>query len=33
MIKVIYGHSYLLETLEGERLNRAFNGRYLKSIF
>jgi hypothetical protein len=33
MIKVIYGNSYLLETLQGERLNRAFNGRYLKKYF
>jgi hypothetical protein len=33
VIKVIYGNSYLLETLQGERLNRAFNGRYLKKYF
>jgi hypothetical protein len=30
VIKVIYGNSYLLETLQGERLKVAFNGRYLK---
>jgi hypothetical protein len=29
VIKVIFGNSYLLETLQGERLNRAFNGRYV----
>jgi hypothetical protein len=33
VIKVIYGNSYLLETLQGKRLNRAFNGRYLKKYF
>jgi hypothetical protein len=33
VIKVIFGNSYLLETLQGERLNRAFNRRYLKSMF
>jgi hypothetical protein len=33
VIKVIYGNSYLLETLQGERLNRAFNGKYLKKYF
>jgi hypothetical protein len=33
MIKVIYGNSYLLETLQGERLKVAFNGRYLKKVF
>jgi hypothetical protein len=33
VIKVIYDKSYLLETLQGERLNRAFNGRYLKKYF
>jgi hypothetical protein len=31
--KVIFGNSYLLETLQGERLNRAFNGWYLKKYF
>jgi hypothetical protein len=30
VIKVIFDNSYLLETLQGERLNRAFNRRYLK---
>jgi hypothetical protein len=33
VIKVIFGNSYLLETLQGECLNRAFNGRYLKKYF
>jgi hypothetical protein len=33
VIKVIYGNSYLLETLQGERLKVAFNGRYLKKYF
>jgi hypothetical protein len=30
VIKVIFSNSYLLETLQGECLNRAFNERYLK---
>jgi hypothetical protein len=33
VIKVIFINSYLLETLQGERLTRAINGRYLKSTF
>ena len=33
VIKVIFGNSYLLETLQGERLKRAFNGKYLKRYF
>jgi hypothetical protein len=33
VIKVIYGNSYLLETLQGERLKVAFNRRYLKKYF
>jgi hypothetical protein len=33
VIKVIFGNSYLLETLQDEHLNRAFNGRYLKKYF
>jgi hypothetical protein len=33
VIKVIYGNSYLLEILQGERLKVAFNGKYLKNIF
>ena len=31
--KVIFGNPYLLETLLGERLTRAINGRYLKKVF
>ena len=33
VVKVIFGNSYVLEILEGERLTRAFNGRYLKGYF
>jgi hypothetical protein len=33
VIKVIFRNSYLLETLQGERLTGAINGRYLKKYF
>ena len=33
LIKVIHGNSYMLETLQGERLKVAFNKRYLKRYF
>ena len=33
VIKVIFSNSYLLETLQGEHLTRAINGRYLKKYF
>jgi hypothetical protein len=33
VIKVTHGNSYLLETLQGQRLKIAFNGRYLKKYF
>ena len=33
IIKVIFGNSYMLETLQEERLPRALNGRYLKKYF
>jgi hypothetical protein len=33
VINVIFDNSYLLEILQGERLNRAFNRRYLKKYF
>jgi hypothetical protein len=33
VIKVMSSNSYLLETLQGERLKVAFNGRYLKKYF
>ena len=31
IVKVIFGNSYMLETLQGDRLSRAINGRYLKN--
>ena len=33
VVKVIFENSYVLETVQGERLTRAFNGRYLKGYF
>jgi len=33
VIKVVFGNSYVLETLQGECLPRAINGRYLKQYF
>jgi hypothetical protein len=33
VIKVIFGNSYLLETLQGDSLPRAINGRHLKKYF
>jgi hypothetical protein len=33
VIKVIFGNSYMLETLQGEHLTRAINRRYLKKYF
>ena len=33
VIKVIFGNSYMLETLQGESLPRAINRRYLKRYF
>ena len=33
VIKVIFGNSYMLETLQGEHLTRAINGRCLKNYF
>ena len=33
VIKVIFGNSYLLETLQGEHLTREINRRYLKKYF
>ena len=33
VIRVIFRNSYLLETLQGERLTRAINERYLKKYF
>ena len=31
IIKVIFGNSYMVETMQGERLPRALNGRCLKT--
>ena len=31
--KVISGNSYMMETVQGERLPRAINGRYLKKYY
>ena len=33
VVKVIFGYSYILETLEGDRLPRAINKRYLKNYY
>ena len=33
IIKVIFGSSYMVETIQGERLPRALNGRYLKKYY
>jgi hypothetical protein len=32
-IGVVHGNYYMLETLQGERLNVAIKGRYLKKYF
>ena len=31
VVKVIFGNFYMMETLQGDRLPRAINGRYLKN--
>ena len=33
IIKVIFGNSYMVETMQGERLPSALNGRYLKKYY
>ena len=33
IIKVIFGNSYMVETMQGERLPRALDGRYLKKYY
>ena len=33
IVKVIFGNSYLVETMQGERLQRGLNGRYLKKYY
>ena len=33
IVKVIFGNSYMVETMQGESLPRALNGRYLKKYY
>ena len=33
IVKLIFGNSYMVETLQGERLPRALNRRYLKKYY
>ena len=33
IVKVIFGNSYMVETMQRERLPRALNGRYLKKYY
>ena len=33
IVMVIFGNSYMVKTLQGERLPRALNGRYLKKYY
>ena len=33
IVKVIFGNSYMVETMQGERLPRALNGRCLKKYY
>ena len=33
VVKVIFGNSYMMETLQGDRLPRAINGKYLKKFY
>ena len=33
IVKVIFGNYYMVETMQGERLSRALNGRYLKKYY
>jgi len=33
IVKVIFGNSYMVETMQGEHLSRALNGRYLKKYY
>ena len=33
IIKVIFGYSYMMQTLQGDRVPRAINGRYLKKYY
>ena len=33
VVKVIFGNSYMMETLQGDRLPRAINGKWLKKFY
>ena len=33
IVKVIFGNSYMVETMQGERLPLALNGKYLKKYY
>ena len=33
VVKVIFGNFYMTEMLQGDRLSRAINGRYLKKFY
>ena len=33
VVKAIFGDSYMMETLQGDRLPRAINGKYLKKFY
>ena len=33
IVKVIFGNSYMVETMQGERFPMALNGRYLKKYY
>ena len=33
VVKVIFGNSYMMEMLQGDRLPRAINGKYLKKFY
>ena len=33
VVKVIFGNSYMMETLQGDQLPRAINGKYLKKFY
>ena len=33
IVKIIFGNSYIVEMLQGDRLSRALNGRYLKKYY
>ena len=33
VVKIIFGNFYMMETLQGDRLSRAINGKYLKKFY